>query len=263
MTWLIELNRDIRYEHLQGFDPNWVLLGITVDHFRDDMTDYFLTSPHLQRHDDAAAAMIAARDLSLLINGVFSVFEVDPILHLKEHRMLCDEPLESVGGFSAWPSGPDFTMPYSALDDRWRRWRRTERLFRSTESGNFCALCLYSEKIRNIALTFGYLGVNWISLSSALEHLGFSDREMIDRYDVTRAQLRAFQGTANNFSILGPAARHGAQRRDPPREITTLAAARELVMDMVRKEALILAQEPGFIEAMNTMYRAEGEPVPP
>ena len=223
------------------------------------MTDYSLTSPHLQRHDDAAVAVTAARDLSLLINGVFSVFGVEPILHLAAHRMLRDEPRAIVGRFSAWPTGPDFTMPYSALDDRWRRWRRTDRRFRTTESGNFCALCLHSEKIRNIALTFGYLGMNWISLSSTLEHLGFSDQGMIDRYDVTRAQLRAFQGTANNFSILGPAARHGAQRRAPPREITTLAAARELVMDMVRKEAQILAQEPDFIKAMITIHPAGGE----
>ncbi|WP_313534214.1 hypothetical protein [Haematobacter sp.] len=257
MTWIIELKRDIRFENLQDFDPNWLLFGIMVDPYRDDITDYFLTSPHLERYRDAPAAVNTARDLSLLINGVFEIFAVEPTLHMGTHRMLCAEPLREIGRFSVWPAGLEFTMPYSALDEGWVNWRRTEREFRSTVSGNFCALCLHSKKIRNIALTFGYLGVNWISLFSALEHLDLSDRDMIERYGITNAQLSAFRGTANNFSILGPAARHGAWRGAPPRRQTTLAEAREFVMGLVRREAQILAQQPEFLDAMTLIHRAD------
>lgn len=243
----------IHFEAMQPFDPNGLLFNIEVDHFRDDMTDYFISSPHLEAIEGDNIIQ-AAQDFGVLVNGVFEIFDIDRALHLRTHRLMRRDPFEIIGNISVWPQGPEFFMPYSALDTNWLAWSRLKGSYIDSETGNFCALCLIDPRIRNIAITFGYLGVNSISLSSAIEHLRFNEKELSDRFDIDLKELKLLKGTANNFTVLGPAVRHGEKGHEPPRKPMTLSQAKAIVFGMVRAEAQLVSQADPFRTTIGELF---------
>lgn len=245
MSYLIELNRHIRYENLQGFDSSGLLFGIEVDHFRDDMTDYFLSSPHLDL-EETEDIPHKAEALGILINGIFEIFEIPEFLQLRSHRLLRKENLQFIANVSIHPPSREFLMPYSGLYREWPTWKRSAHQYLEGEKGNFCILCLLDDRIRNIALTLGYLGINWISLSSIMEHLGYSESEMARRYEVDLGDIKLLKRTANSFEVLGPAARHGQKGFEPPKEPMRLIKAKEITLKMIRIEAILKSKEAPF-----------------
>lgn len=245
MSVIIELQRHIDYNHFTSFDPNGCLFQVGVDQYRDDMTDYFISSPRLDASTPEDRIQ-KAHDLGMLINGIFRIFQVDERLHLYTHRLIEDGWRSKVGDITVWPQSDTFPMPYSALSDDWRKFLPKGRPYISSETANFCALCILNESIRNIALTFGYLGVNWISPSSAIEHLNQPEKDMENRYAVSKTQISLFKRTANSFAVLGPAARHGKNNYEPPKSPMTLSDAKDCVFHMVRAEAVLLSESPAF-----------------
>lgn len=253
MSYVIELKRHIHYETLESFDSSGLLFSIQADHFQDNMTDYFLSSPHLNVEQTANIAQ-KAEDFGILINGIFEIFEVPGDLQLGSHRLLQLDPLQHVSNICIRPPSPDFFMPYSGLCEGWPYWKRFRNRYRDHETGNFCLLCLCDASIRNIALTLGYLGVNWISLSSAIEHIGYSESEMSKRYKIDLSEIKLLKRTANSFGVLGPAARHGEKGFEPPKEPMSLSKAKTITLAMIRTEAAFKSKQTFFQQFVGRIF---------
>jgi hypothetical protein len=59
--------------------------------------------------------------------------------------------------------------------------------------------------------------------------------EFLRRAGLSRAKERRFTGTANSFSALRLAARHGVEETKPPKDPMTFVEARDVVVVLVRE----------------------------
>ncbi|WP_157403986.1 hypothetical protein [Paracoccus sp. N5] len=254
MDWLVELPRDVRLEDMRNFDRNGFLFSIFVDHFRDDMTDYFFKSHHLNVAEGKDDAVLKAMNIAILVRGVLRIFGERDFMYGDRLRLWSADPQEPVAEFSAKSFLSSMSMPYEAVSVKNLAVLSGDGGYISNETSDFCALCVLDEKIRNIALTVGYLGVNWVSLYAIKDHLGFGEREFLERYEVDPSDLKAFTGMANNFKALGPAARHGEKGWDAPKKVMSLEGASSLILRAVRREAAILVQEQKIRDQLREIY---------
>lgn len=258
--WYLRLNQEIRYRDFE-FEPSCVLFDIFTDEYRDDAADYFLYSPHIDRHEEKDDAIKIAAEIGLLINGIFDVFQVSSRLKLSSHEFIRSDNLSRVGIVNIRPPTQNFRMPYQAIDPSWDRKKYRSDLYRNKETENFCILAIMNKKIMDISLTFGYNGVGWASLYAALDHLAFRESEpafregeMANRYSVEKSTIKRFKHTANSYISLGPASRHGDNNQAPPPNPMSLGEAQTLIMGMIRKEAEILSAEGEFQRKVHEIF---------
>lgn len=97
------------------------------------------------------------------------------------------------------------------------------------------ALAQREEHVARALEIIGQEDVRWTDLYHLLEVVEADVGQlMFERGWATRAEMERFARTANSPAILGAAARHGAQRTEPPPNPMSYDDARSLIVRLVR-----------------------------
>ncbi len=97
------------------------------------------------------------------------------------------------------------------------------------------ALAQSEEQVARALEIVGQEDVRWTDLYHLHEIVQADVGQLVfERGWATRAEVERFTRTANSPAVLGAAARHGAQRADPPANPMSLEDARGLITGIVR-----------------------------
>ena len=108
-------------------------------------------------------------------------------------------------------------------------------------------LCRHDDACRAILTMLGVNGITWISLYAVWDTVrdaGWKEAKVAEVTRFSASDIKAFTGTANNYSVIGAMARHGKQGDGRPNKTMTLAQASELMGEVIRaffKERIKLA----------------------
>lgn len=190
--------------HRMGSD-----IAILMEDDDDKPTSFLWSSPHLtelndpQMAADRAAALKAIFDgAMLLIYEDFIPFRLEGMIDLASGERVVTK------------AGNGLAEPFSAS--------LPNLLAESDEVDRFSAwisLARVDDAVRHILVGIGLNSFSWISLYSlrdSLRHYGMGDSEIAKMAGVGSSELKRLLHTANSFKAIGPQARHGLMKQDPP-----------------------------------------------
>lgn len=185
-------------------------VAIISDHEDDKPTQYSFSSPYLTGLSPKDT-LCRVKKLSALLSGAMLVLGCPWM----------DRPLSIQGGwywdegkrervFTGNDPGSAREFPEEINNFSYRAWPIARPL---SIEGKLLFLC-HSDKVTYSILTIvGHLGITYASLYSVLDCLkgagGMTDDSVARLGGATKAELKRFTATANNFEVLGVQARHG------------------------------------------------------
>ncbi|MBL8554037.1 MAG: hypothetical protein JNL41_07145 [Phenylobacterium sp.] len=92
--------------------------------------------------------------------------------------------------------------------------------------------------VRGMLTVLGTHGLTYASLYQLMDFLkthGMSEDDIVAAAGSTKAELKRFTHTANNFAAIGPAGRHGDLGYQPPRKPMTIDEASALILPAAQR----------------------------
>lgn len=198
--------------------------------------EFYFTSKHLDDLKDPAEIWAKGLYLLSLYKGAFNICSYDPFSkydfenRLSFHRLyIWGEP------HNITPRDTHLIVPEDPFtEDK----INTPLLPFEPPDSHFINNSIYKSrkemKIRNLLLQFGN-GLSWVNLYAILDSLEtycsknkFS--EILSNSGVSKSDLNAFTGVANNFGLLGVIARHGDKQFEEPKKKINLKESQVLIL---------------------------------
>lgn len=106
-------------------------------------------------------------------------------------------------------------------------------------------LARYDIVARDLLRQLGFNGPNYVTLFAMFDWLksnGYDSNMMAAAAGVAHGEIKRFTATVNNVQALGPMARHGDKKQQPPSNPMTLAEAQMIILpavaDFLRRRAV-------------------------
>jgi hypothetical protein len=200
----------------------------------------FFTSPHLTPLTDPEE--IWARGLSLLsiFRGATNIYyynplaEYDHILQVELIELFDWETDENITPHQVYDISQDYPFDASLLS-----WH--DIMVESNPVAKSIFLSKSKEDVLTLLLQLGN-GLDWISLYSILDSLKTYSAthgkdfyaNMLDASGHNESDISAFTGTANNYGLIGVAARHGEKGWSKPKRTVNLKEAQCIIGNLCR-----------------------------
>lgn len=206
----------------------------------DDRPPYFsFTSIHLNSLSDPTE--IWARGLSLisLYNGA-SNLDYNPNVNWSfQSDYQFRELYIWDGNHNITPSNFSEILPSYPFDCKLPEINNVEYKNPNNKLDKVIRAAIKEADVLNLLLQLGN-GLNWINLYAILDTLehysktkikdGFS--ALLNETSISRVNIKAFTGTANNFGMIGVSARHGDRQWGEPANTLTLKQSQTLIINL-------------------------------
>lgn len=239
-NYLFEINKINSIVHRHS-EQNMV--DISIVKFEEDSRppEFFFTSKHLD--DLVEPREIWAKGLYLLslYKGAYHIFSYDPHdpYDLQNNLTLSRlYPWENNRNIT--PANPHLISPEDPFTpDKINAPLLPFECPEADPIANSIHKSKSEKQIRNILLQFGS-GIDWINLFAILDSLktySSNDKfsQIISKCGITPDDVKSFTGMANNFGLLGVAARHGDLNWEPPKRKVSINESRALLIKITRK----------------------------
>jgi len=204
-------------------------ISILMDHEDDKPTAFAWSSRHLsdlatpEEVKDRATALKALFDGAMYVYmpGKYRPLQLGELYDLDEDRRL---------GYLG--EGDPLVAPFSPTSIAWRYRPSVSPMEHPVSRWIF--LARHIDVAKHLLQFLGVNGITWISLYAALDFLKSNKADAAALAKASQAQMKRFTHTANNFSAIGPFARHGDLGQEPPQNPMSLDEASKLVLAAVR-----------------------------
>jgi len=204
-------------------------VSIIIDYEDDKPPAYAWSSPHLSELDDPQEVADRAAAIKAIFDGALYIQYGDDYrsINLQELVHLPDENRvrRLVGNVLA--------SPFSRKYQEWSYARQPRNCPFNCFASAMLFLSRHDENSRGMLQFLGSNGVTWISLYALLDFIkqgGWNDAKIATESKSSQSEIKRFTQTANNFSAIGPLARHGEKGWKPPEIIMTLSEAEGIIL---------------------------------
>lgn len=195
------------------------------------LDEFFFTSLHFNDLADAAAVEDRASALKAIFDGALYVIG----------RSGADIKL---GTLYQYPGEHRVTRPVSVdvLASPFSATHLSMKIIAQADTPNdhpvarMIFQCRTDDACREILMFIGVNGITWISLYAALDTIkyhGWNEDTIVANTSITKNDLGAFTGTANNVGLIGPLARHGERGWRTPSRTMKLDEASEMMRQVI------------------------------